>query len=122
MAFLKLTNMELTDDEKIDQSPWLFPKSDEDRAREKLATPEYPYGLRISLCEAEFEKLGLAPEDAFVGAICHGHFLARVTSVSCCEGPEGKTARVELQIEDLNIESEDEEDGEVDRETKNMRG
>jgi hypothetical protein len=110
MVFRKMVSMELTDDEKIDQSPWLFPKSDEDRAREKLATPEYPYGLRICLCEKEFEKLELDPSEAFVGAMVHGHFLGRVTAVNSAESDEGKTARVEIQIEDLDIESEDEED------------
>jgi len=112
MAFLELHNMELTDEEKIDASPWLFPKSDEEKAMEKLATPEYPYGLRISLTQAEFDKLGLDPADAFVGAIFHGHFIARVTCCSCSEDSNGKNARVEAQIEDLCIESEDEEDEE----------
>ena len=116
MAFMELHNMELTDDEKIDSSPWLFPKSDEQRAMEKLATPEFPYGLRISLTQAEFDKLGLDPANAFVGAIFHGHFMARVTSCSSCENAEdGKTSRVEAQIEDLYIESEDEEDEEAEK-------
>jgi hypothetical protein len=114
MAFMELHNMELTDEEKIDNSPWLFPKDPEDKAMEKLATPEYPCGLRICLTQDEFAKLNLDPTEAFVGAIFHGHFMARVTCCSHSETPEGKVCRVEAQIEDLCIESEDEEDKEYD--------
>lgn len=94
-----MTSMELSEDESLDAiMPIPMPNK-----------PEYPYGLRICLTEAEFEKLGLDHKDAEIGGIFHGHFLARVTSVSQDDGPNGPCCRVEAQIEDLDIESEDEE-------------
>jgi hypothetical protein len=95
-----MQSMELTDEEKIDSlAP--IPIS---------SKPDFPYGLRISLTEAELEKLGLDESEAQVGAMFHGHFMARVTSVSRNEGEDGKKCcRIEAQIEDLGIESEDEE-------------
>jgi hypothetical protein len=97
-----MQSMEMTDDEKLDApTPIAMPEK-----------PEFPYGLRISLTEAEFKKLKLEGSDAEVGGIFHGHFLARVTSVSKTDGPDGPCCRVEAQIEDLSIESEDVENGE----------
>lgn len=96
---LTMTDMEMDDEDQLDAA---MPITMPERAR-------YPYGLRISLSEKEFEKLGLDPRDAVVGGICHGHFLARVTSVSANETEGEACCRVELQIEDLSIESEDEE-------------
>jgi hypothetical protein len=96
--FRALVSMELDDEEKAEQCQ---PSCDK---------PDFPYGLRISLTEKEFERLGLNPADAECGAIFHGHFMARVTSVYANDGASGATCRVEAQIEDLAIESEDEED------------
>lgn len=112
-AFHQMISMELSDDEKLDNSPWLLNKTDEERLAEKLSKPEFPFGLQITLTHNEFEKLGLDYDEAEVGAIFHGHFMARVTSVSCSENDStGKCCRVEAQIEDLEIESEDEENEE----------
>lgn len=98
-AFRQMVSMELDDEDKLDAvTPMPMP----DR-------PEFPYGLRISLTEKEFEKLGLDPADAEVGAIFHLHAMARVTCVNASDTPSGKCCRVEAQIEDLEIESEDEE-------------
>lgn len=96
---LTMTDMELDDEDQLDA---ICPMPMPDR-------PRYPYGLKIYLTEKEFEKLGLDPRDAVVGGICHGHFLARVTDVHANETESGQSCRVELQIEDLSIESEDEE-------------
>ena len=94
-----MTSMELSDDESLDAiMPMPMPNK-----------PEFPYGLRICLTEAEFEKLGLDHKEAETGGIFHGHFLARVTNVLQTDGPNGRSCRVEAQIEDLDIESEDEE-------------
>lgn len=101
-AFRVMTSMELDDDDKLD-AVMPFPMPDK---------PEFPYGLRICLTGKEFQKLDLDPSDAEVGAIFRGHFLARVTSVSTSDGEYGSNCRVEAQIEDLMIESEDEEDAE----------
>jgi hypothetical protein len=92
-------DMELTDDEKMDSlAPIPVPSK-----------PDYPYGLRINLTEAELEKLGLDEDEAEVGAMFHGHFMARVTSVSKNESDGKKCCRIEAQIESLGIESEDAE-------------
>jgi hypothetical protein len=99
---LTMTDMEMDDEDQLDA---IMPIAMPDK-------PRFPYGLRICLTEKEFEKLGLDPRDAIVGGICHGHFLARVTDVHAAENDGGSSCRVELQIEDLAIESEDEEDKE----------
>jgi hypothetical protein len=92
-----MASMELDDEEKLDFC-----------APMPCERPEFPYGLRISLTDAEFKKLKCDPSDAEVGGICHGHFLARVTSVSQNKNGDGEQCwRVEMQIEDLDIESED---------------
>lgn len=93
-----MQSMELDDEDKLDAC---LPMP--------CAMPDFPYGLRNSLSEKEFEKLGLDPADAFVGGVVHGHFMARITSVSAEEREGKKTCRIEWQIEDLAIESEDEE-------------
>ena len=94
-----MQSMELSDDEKLDAiQPIAMPSK-----------PDFPYGLRITLTEAELEKLGLDESEAEVGAMFHGHFMARVTSVSRNDDGDKKCCRVEAQIEDLGIESEDQE-------------
>jgi len=71
--------------------------------------PDYPYGLRIALTHVEMEKLGLDPSCAVVGGMFHGHFMARITSVSAEDREGSSCCRIEAQIEDLAIECEDEE-------------
>lgn len=93
-----MQSMELDDEAKLDAC---LPMP--------CALPDFPYGLRLSLTEKEFDKLGIDPAAAMVGGICHGHFMARICSVSANEGSDGNTCRVELQIESLAIESEDDE-------------
>lgn len=102
MVFRAMTSMELDDEDKMDAlTPIAMPEK-----------PDFPYGLRICLTEKELEKLGIDHTEAFVGGMVHGFFMARVTSVSC-EQREGKDCcRLELQIEDLGLESEDEENAE----------
>lgn len=96
-----MKSMELDDEDKLDACMPI-----------PCSKPDFPWGLRITLCEKEFEKLGIDPADAVVGGIFHGHFMARITSVSAEESKTGNTCRVEAQIEDLAIESEDEENKE----------
>jgi hypothetical protein len=95
---IAMQSMELDDEEKLDS---ILPMP--------MDKPDYPFGLRICLTEAEFEKLKLDPSEAEIGGMFHLHGLARVTSVSMTDGPNGKCCRVEAQIEDLGIESEDAE-------------
>lgn len=94
-----MVSMELDDDESMDT---VMPYPMKDR-------PSFPYGLRICLCDAEFEKLGISPEGTQVGEIFHMFALARVTSVSMNETESGPCWRVEAQIESLALESEDDE-------------
>lgn len=102
---LSMTSMELDDEDILDMPmPVAF---GEDK-------PKYPYGLKLCLTHAEFRKLGLDYKDAFVGGTLHGHFMGRVTSVSCNETDSGECCRIEVQVEDLAIESEDEENAEME--------
>jgi len=83
---------------------------------EKISSPpRYPYGLCISLCEDELEKLGLEDEDIQVGDMLHLHCLTKVTSVSSHESEFGNNCRVELTITHIAAESEDEENEEMDK-------
>lgn len=102
---ITMKSMELDDESKMDT---LMPLP--------MPTPDFPCGLRGCLTEDEFEKLDVDPEDAEVGGIFHMHALARITNVSHSQGPDGeKCCRVEFQIEDLAIESEDAENEESER-------
>lgn len=80
-----------------------------------ISTPKYPYGLSISLCEKELEKLGIDENDLEVGDMLHLHALAKITSVSSQEYEEGSHCRVELQICYLSGEDEDEENEEEEK-------
>jgi len=73
--------------------------------------PAYPYGLCISLCTDELEKLGIDFEELCVGDIVHLHALAMITSKSSSERQNDKpNQRVEIQITHMAGEEEDEED------------
>jgi hypothetical protein len=105
-----MSSMELTDEEQLDAT-CPMPMSNK---------PKWPYGLRVCLTKAELEKLRLDPSVAFVGGIVHLHAIARITSVSAneYENAQGETVsepRIELQIEDMAIESEDEENEMMER-------
>lgn len=99
-----MTNLELTDEEQLD---WTSPMP--------MSAPKYPPGLRICLNQSVIDKLKLSLEEAEVGGMVHFAATARITSVSTDERerPNGETfqdGRVELQIEDMCIESDDEEE------------
>jgi hypothetical protein len=73
--------------------------------------PDYPYGLSISLCQDELEKLDLADEDVQPGDLIHLHCMAVVTSVSKNNSEAtGPQQRLELQITHIAAEDEAEED------------
>lgn len=99
MAWSKLVNMELTDDEKIDAMMPCVGISN---------GPDYPYGLRICLTEKELEKLDLKP-DCEVGDVIDLRAFAVITSVSTEQRDGRNSARVELQIERLAVENENDE-------------
>lgn len=92
-----MVSLELDDDEQYDAVPIMGAK------------PRFPYGTRISLTEKELEKMKLDHADAVVGGMIHLHAMARITSVSENDTDQGKCCRIELQIEDMCVESEDEE-------------
>lgn len=104
-----MISLELSDEERIDMDCAMpsMPKA-----------PEFPWGTRITLCEKELDKLNLDHQSAQVGGMVHGHFMARITSVSTDDRADGVSCRVEMQIEDLSIESEDDENEEADEEEK----
>ena len=88
----------MTDEDKIDALKPM-PVSD---------IPDYPWGLRICLCDRELDKLDIGTEFE-LGDTIDLRALAKVTSVSSNSGPDGQHRRVELQIEQLAVEVEDDE-------------
>lgn len=79
--------------------------------------PDYPYGLSISLCEEELDKLNLGDCEFMPGDMIHMHCMAVVTSVSSNNSESsGPTCRIELQITHISAESEDDENEEEDSE------
>jgi len=77
----------------------------------------YPYGLRISLTEAELEKLGVDHSDWEIGDTFHLHGLAKVVSISQNASEDHESVCVSLQFTHLaGPESEDEEDAEEEAE------
>lgn len=102
-------DMELSDDESLDMA---MPC---DTAVNKKLLPQYPWGLRISLTQDELKKLGIDPAACTIDGMMHLHAIARITSVSCDKRQDGEERhRVELQIEQLAVESEDKENAEAD--------
>lgn len=100
----KMTDMELDDEDIGDmKAPIPLPE-----------TPRYPYGLRICLTHAELRKLKLDPAEASIGAYVHGHFMGCITSVSMNQTENADECRVEIQIEQMAVESEDEENKEME--------
>ena len=78
--------------------------------------PDYPYGLSISLCIDELERLGLEDENFEPGDYVHMHCMAVVTSVSKNANQDGSSTRIELQIVAISAEDEEEEDEENEEE------
>ena len=96
--FIPMVSLELDDEDKEDAPQVL-----------KALTPDFPWGLRIRLTEVELEKLGLSHDGVEVGEIVHGHFMGRVLAKRHSVENDEESCCVEIQIEDLAIESEDEE-------------
>lgn len=94
MAWSKLVDLELDDEDKMDAMMPIAMSS----------KPDYPYGLRISICEKELKKLGLSvPENGdMIDMRCFG----TVTSVSTNSSSDGDSCRVEIQIEKIAVENE----------------
>lgn len=103
MAWSKLVDLELSDDDKLDMALPCGPG-------EKPKGPDYPWGLRISLTEKELEKLDLDVKDADVGDLIDMRAFGVITCISQNDGDGGKCCRVEIQIQKLAIEDELKED------------
>lgn len=109
-----MVSMELDDEAQVDQ---VLPIPMADK-------PKYPCGLCISLTGDELEKMNLDASSAFVGGTIHLHAMARITSVSSSDrapsewSEGGQSTRIELQIEEMAIESEDEENENYEREMR----
>ena len=102
-----MVDMSLTETESAEMSPVPV---------DAASRPRYPYGLCISLCSDELEKLGLADLDLEPGDMLHFHAMATVTSVSMNQRQDAEDhCRVELQITAMSAESEDEENNEEDK-------
>jgi hypothetical protein len=104
--FKKMVSMERTDEEKHDARREMFSSPIDDM-------PDVPPGLCICLTESELSKLDL-DDDVEVGDMLHMFAMAKVTSVSKHDTGSGPKCRVELSITDMEIEDEDDEDGEDD--------
>ncbi len=102
-----MVSMELTPDE-IEASGMCLPADAGD-------APKYPYGLSISLTQAELGKLGLDDDDVQVGDLLHMHAMAKVTSISKTDTESnGPKVRIELQIVAMEGEDEEAEDAEAE--------
>ena len=95
MAWSKLVDLALTDEEKLDS---VMPMP--------MAMPEYPCGTKICLTGPELDKLDLE-EMPDVGDYIDMRIFATVTAVS--DSGNGNR-RVELQIEKIAVENENDED------------
>lgn len=90
------------------------PAEKTEAASPTMDQPDYPWGLCLSLCQDELEKLGLSDE-VEVGDMLHIHAMAKVTSVSSSDNEaSGPQRRIELQITDMVGEDEDSENEAVD--------
>lgn len=71
--------------------------------------PKYPYGLSISLCDSEIEKLDLE-DDCEVGDALRMDCLVKITSVTRNDTESGTKTRIELQIVGIAVDSDTEDD------------
>lgn len=94
----QMADMSLSDDEKLDMAT---PIPMDER-------PEYPYGLRISLTEAELTKLGIDVGEAQVGGYFLAHVYCCVTSISKNSTDAGDCCRLEAQIEQMAVDGDEE--------------
>lgn len=89
---VKMIDMALTPEEKVEMAGYSPVNS----------VPDYSYGLCLSLCDEDLEKLGL-DDDVSVGDVLQIYALAKVTSVSERETNGEADRRVELQITNLGL-------------------
>lgn len=91
MAWSKLVDMEMDDEDKMDAMMPIAMSS----------KPDYPYGLRICLCDSDLKKLDL-DANCDVGDMIDLRAFGVVTSVQKQDGCN----RVEIQIQKMAVENE----------------
>lgn len=107
----------------VDKLPSMVSMEMDSKEKAEMLTaslPRYPYGLCLSLCQDELDKLGIEVGEVGVGDMLHLHCLAKVTSVSSNENEDGSYSRVELQVTHIAAEDEDEENKESDKKTRKL--
>jgi hypothetical protein len=114
--FKKLVDLGYTDEDEYEMAKACSSPAMADQ-------PKYPWGLRLTLTDKEFAKLAEAgdnfdADDAFIGGEVHGFFMGRIVSVNMNQREGGPTFSIEIQIEQLGIESEDAEDEEAMKGTR----
>lgn len=88
MAYGKMVDLELDDEDKLDaMQPIAMPSK-----------PDYPYGTRICLCAPEMKKLDLDPAACKIGDVIDMRCFGEVTSIDA--------NRVEIQIQKMAVENE----------------
>lgn len=75
----------------------------------------YPYGLCISLCQEELDKLGL-DGDVDSGDMVHLHAMGKVTSVIKRDTDQGQDNRIEIQLTAIAVEDESKENEAAEQE------
>lgn len=88
-----MVSLELSDEDKLDM-PMPMPMA---------SRPDFPCGLRICLTHDELDKLDIDYVDASAGDIFQFVAMARITSKTETDGPDGKCCRIEAQIEAMHV-------------------
>ena len=96
-----LWSMELDDEDKLDTlQPIPMPSK-----------PDFPYGLKLCLTMADFKNLKCEPPGSDeVGGMFEFRAMARITSINTSSDDGRQDCRVECQIEQMRICSEDGDD------------
>jgi len=111
--FKRMVNMARTTEEKISAIEEAMPMP--------VQAADYPYGLRISLDDTDLEKLDL-DDDVNEGDMIHIVAMGRVCSVSKNEFNGKRSCRVEICLEDIGVESENEEGAEYSKRYTRSKG
>ena len=110
----QMTDLAFTDEEKQEKAKeW---GCTEDGEAPAYKGPDYPYGMTFNMAERDLALTGLDDADINAGDMIHGHFFAKVTSISSEECDGKPSRRVTLQITHLSAEDEAEEDAESEDE------
>lgn len=100
MSWSKLVDMKRTPEEKSDTYPTAMSAA--------MAQNDYPYGLKICLCEDELKKLNLS-DDVESGDMIHLVAMGKVTNVNKSDDNGKKGVRVEITLTNMAVEDESHE-------------